>query len=101
MVNHYANLAGEHLIVTQKVWEKLIHLPFTAIVKPTLKSKAVVGPLFWPSMLSAYHFFFIFLFQPFLLCLSVTLFNRIIKSAAFTACFINAIINNARGSFHL
>ena len=43
-----------------------------------------------------------FFFQPFLLCLlSVKLFNRIIKSAAFNACFVNAMINNARGSFHL
>ena len=38
---------------------------------------------------------FIF-FQPFLLCLSVKLFNRIIKSAAYNAGFVNAIINNAR-----
>ena len=51
------------------------------------------------------HFFsaipHVFLFQPFLLCLSVKLFNRIIESAAFNACFVNAVINNACGSFHL
>ena len=65
---------------------------------PVGRNKAVVGgpaglastrPLFWPSMLSAVPlFFFFFFFQPFLLCLSVTLFNCIIKSAAFNACFV-------------
>ena len=48
---------------------------------------ASAGPLFWPSMLSAVPLFF-FYFSLFLLCLSVKLFNRIIKSAAFNACFV-------------
>ena len=33
--------------------------------------------------------------------LSVKLINRIIKSVAFNACFVNAMINNSSGSFHL
>ena len=40
---------------------------------------ASAGPLFWPST---------FFFRPFLLCLSETLFNRIIRSAAFNACSV-------------
>ena len=47
-----------------------------------------------------YHFFF-FYFSLFCCAysLSVKLFNRIIKSATFNTCFVNAIINNARGSY--
>ena len=89
----YANSAGpDHLLHS--------YSPTSKAVVGGPAGPASAGTPFWPIMLLAVPLFFFSLFCS-AYSLSVKLFNRIIKSAAFNACFVNAMINNARGSFHL